>query len=141
LEQKRWLLLDWFRTIEVRVWEIVTAHYGRRRPEAIFLVMGQTLTPEYWISHQEELCTGFEVSIEGSAGIPTFVEGKTFLGYGIEKVEASVGFEVSARKTLQNGELELYSVYFEMEPSFPTNRFNFLWRKSSRIRQIEKMYR
>ena len=30
---RRWDLLSWFRKVEALAWEIVTAHYGRRRPK------------------------------------------------------------------------------------------------------------
>ena len=135
----RWELLRWFRSVEVLVWEFVTAHYGRRRPSKIFLVTGQTLTTEYWISHQEHQSMGCEVYIEGEVGIPDIVEGQTYWGYGLGRVRASLGFEVSAGKA-NDGEERLYSIFFDTEASWPINRFRALKSNSERAHRIEKMY-
>jgi hypothetical protein len=135
----RWDLLRWFRKVEALAWEIVTAHYGRRRTKKIFLVTGQTLTSEYWISHQERHSMGCEVSIEGGAGIPRIVEGQAYWGYGLGRVKASFGFEISARK-INDGVERLHSIFFETEPSCPINRFRSLKANSKQARLIEQMH-
>jgi hypothetical protein len=135
----RWELLRWFRRVEALAWEIVTAHYGRRRPKKIFLVTDQTLTSEYWISHQEHHSMGGEVSIEWGAGIPNIVEGQTYWGYGLGRVQASLGFEISARK-IDDGVERLHSIFFKPEPSCPINRFGSLKTNSKQARLIEKMH-
>lgn len=136
----RWQLLRWFISVEARVWEFVTAHYGCHRPNKIFLVTGQTLTTEYWISHQEHLSMGCEVSIEGETGITNIIDGKTYWGNGLRRVRASFGFEVSSQRN-NDGEERLHSIFFDTESSFPINRFRSLKSNSKRARHIEKVYR
>jgi hypothetical protein len=138
--QMRWYLLRWFRKVEARVWEFVTAHYGRRRPQKIFLVTGQTLTNEYWISHQEQRSVGCEVFIGGEAGIPNIIEGHTYWGYGIGRVRASRGFEIEGRRS-NDGTERLHSIFFQTEySSSPINRFGRLKPNSPQARNIETMY-
>jgi hypothetical protein len=139
----RWPLVHWFRKVEARVWEFVTAYYGHQRPKRIFLVTGQTMTPEYWISHQEKRSTGCEVSIGGEVGIPNIVEGHTYWGYDIGRVRDFRGFEISARKSnTRAGTDQLHSIFFNTESSSaPMNRFGRLKPNSPQVRSIESMYR
>lgn len=82
---------------------------------------------------------GCEVSIEGAAGIPDMIEGQTYWGHGLESVKASRGFEISARK-INDGVERLHSIFFEIEPSWPVNRFGSLKANSKQARLIEKMH-
>jgi hypothetical protein len=136
----RWSLVRWFRQAEASVWEFVTAYYGRDRPKKIFLVTGQTLTTDYSISHQECTSVGCEVSLGGGVGIPNIIEGRTYWGYEIGKVRASLGFEISARRSEESPE-QLHSIFFETETSRPMNRFRRLKPNSPQSRHIESMYR
>jgi hypothetical protein len=138
----KWLLAYWFIRVEARVWEFVTAHYGRLRPKRIFLVTGQTMTSEYSISHQEQRSVDCEVYIEGEAGIPSLIEGRAYWGYEIGRVSASRGFEISARRSLRDGTEQLHSIFFNTElPSAPLNRFKKLIPNSSRLRKVQRMYK
>ena len=82
---------------------------------------------------------GCEVSIEGGASIPDIVEGQTYWGYGLRRVRASLGFEISARK-INDGVERLHSIFFETEPSWPINRFRSLKANSKQARLIEQMH-
>ena len=136
----RWYLVRWFRKVEARVWEFVTAYYGRQRPKRVFLVTGQTLTQEYSISHQQRHSTGCEVYLGGGFGIPNIIEGHTYWGYEIGRVQASLGFEISARRSEERPQ-QLHSIFFETESSGgPMNRFLRLKPRSRQSRQIERMY-
>jgi len=136
----KWFLERWFRDIEARVWGYVTAYYGNLRPKRIFLVTGQTLTTEYWISHQETASVGCEVSIRGGIGVPNVIEGHIYWGEDIGNVRASLGFEIYARRKEDRPE-QLHSIFFETVSSAPTIRFRRLKQNSPRSCEIESIHR
>ena len=101
IERQRARLLVWFATVEVRAWEWVNAVYHDSRPDNIFLVTGQTLTPEFAIAHQQERAVDCEVLLAPQVGIPEIVEAKGVLGYQFQNVSASLGFKVSPQLGLR----------------------------------------
>jgi hypothetical protein len=80
---------------------------------------GQTLTNEYAITYQEEKCTKCEVSVQAKASVPQVVGANVFLGHGLQNASASLGFEVIQKKSNAEGPQKWYSVYLEIEESFP----------------------
>ena len=44
-------LLSWFHSVESTAWGLVDTMLAKDGPEAIFLILGQTMTSECWISH------------------------------------------------------------------------------------------
>src|SRR5271154_459518 len=81
IDREEWYLLEWFSTNEIRAWEAVNTAYRNNRPQKIFLVIGQTLTSEYAISHQEQSNRGCEILVEGGAEIGSLIDSQLFMGY------------------------------------------------------------
>jgi hypothetical protein len=66
-------LLEWFAKVEPLAWEVVNVHHSNNRPDKIFLVMEQTLTSGYAITHKQTLDDECELRL--SARIPLPKEG------------------------------------------------------------------
>ena len=131
-----WLLVEWFSTVEPLAWLAVEARFCARRPDQIFLVLGQTLTMEYSITHQEHEASSCEASVETAAGIPSVVEANVFLGHRMQTASASGGFEVSAGRSERDGQPRRYSVYLEIHPSCPMKLL-----KRTLYKRISAMYK
>jgi hypothetical protein len=116
--------------------EICQHLFRQQRPSKIFLVTGQTLTDEFYISHQENEGSGCEIIVKPCLGIPETINARPVLGYNVEKVSASVGFEVVAKKG--QAASTLYSVYLE---EYKSSLIQFL-PASFRLRvRVDGMYR
>lgn len=107
----------WFKQVEFKAWKLVKALYSTA-PSSIFLVTGQTLTPEYAISHFEEGERSCEVVLEGTVGVPSILETKCMVGYSFERATVSAGFDVVKKKKGDDEDDEdWYSVFLEVVPS------------------------
>lgn len=123
LEDEKAKLICWFANIEVRAWEWVNAVFNNPRPGKIFLVTGQTLTPEYNIAHQDEQASDCEILLEPSIGIGEVVKGSAMLGYQLHRVSASLGFRSFSSQTI--GQTILHSVFIEIFESKVIRRLRF----------------
>src|SRR5579859_2633766 len=112
-------LRAWFRMVEARAWKWVKGIYPNP-PRKIFLVIGQTLTPEYAISHQEEGSRSCEISVETKFGVPNIADANCVLGWQFEKAWVSAGFDTVRKKG--DGEEHLFSVFLETVESRPMRR-------------------
>lgn len=120
-------LLIWFAKVERQAWEYVHTFFNNARPDSIFLVIGQTLTDEYFICHLENISSSCEVSIEPNVNITHLGEGNLRLGYGLEKARASLGFWIHKSGSNENPDsLPLFSVYLQMYESFPIRRIQVI---------------
>src|SRR5436853_4474926 len=81
LEDEKARLIYWFARVEVGAWEWVNAVFNHPRPKQIYLVTGQTLTPEYNISHQDEQASDSEMLLEPGVGLAEVLKGNVRLGY------------------------------------------------------------
>ena len=113
MEREKARLILWFAKVEVRAWEWVNAVFRDPRPDKIFLVTGQTLTPEFTIAHQQERASVCEILLEPQVGIPDIVEAKGVLGYQFQNVSASLGFKFSPPSVIENDAI-LYSIFIEI---------------------------
>lgn len=117
LETEKLKLLDWFATVEMRLWEAVNAYYQDCRPEKICLITGQTLTDEYAINHVDQAVLSCEFSVEICSQIPSVLDCQCILGYSAGKVVAR-GFPIVR---LRSG--CRYSIYIQAYESRPQKRF------------------
>jgi hypothetical protein len=120
IEHAKARLICWFASVEVRAWEWVNAVYPGSRPNKIFLVVGQTLTPEFSIAHQEAHASDCEVVIEPSVGIPEIMDAHAIFGYDFQKVSASSGF-----RHFSTSDSTLHSVFMETFDSKVMKRIRF----------------
>jgi hypothetical protein len=113
VEHEKARLICWFAQVEIRAWEWVNALYrdSDSRPNKIFLVTGQTLTPEFDIAHQEDHAMDCEILVEPKVGVPKIIEAHAILGYQFRKVSASLGFRSSGPAS--SDQPVLYSVFIE----------------------------
>jgi hypothetical protein len=86
-------LLRWFSNLEAPIWSWVNVSL-LMKPKKIFLVLGQTMTTDYWITFQDSGDYGCGIQVKGD--IPTSVNGKTFIGVGLQgaATSAGAGFEI-----------------------------------------------
>jgi hypothetical protein len=117
VERQKAYLLTWFANVEERAWRYVNAMFQDTRPDKIFLTVGQTLTNEYAIFHQEASASQCEVVLEPSVGIPPMFHINALLGYQFHRVTASIGFNTYHRTSPED--TRQYSVYFEVVESKP----------------------
>jgi hypothetical protein len=136
LDKQNWHLLHWFSTVESLAWEAVEARLDRR-PDRIFLVMGQTLTTEYAITHQEYDYSGCEASVELKVTAPPVVGTNIFLGHGFQHASAAMGFEISAKKDPADEKPREYSVFLETHESAPITRL----KRRSLVARLKSMHR
>ena len=112
-------MLRWFAALEGRIW-IFAQNELRSKPEKIFLVLGQTMVANYWITYQESKDSHCELLLKGDVTIPDTVETKSFLGYGLEKAAPSPNSEFEIvnvdRSTVTPS---LHSVFLEVFVSLP----------------------
>lgn len=117
VEQSVFDLLEWFATVEIFAWEAVNSYYSANRPNEIFFVLSQILTPEYAIGHKENSSSECEVVVEGLAQIPTILDTKALASYDIRRVRVSAGFEQVVRKS--ESDEKLFSIFLELHRSRP----------------------
>ena len=130
-------LLDWFLAVEAFAWKKVRAYFLGQTPSKIFIVTGQILTKEYFISHKRYGMTACEVELEGYGDLPTWIntaEIKEIVGQGVRRVVPLSGFE-QVRRSSPTDTRE-YSIILEVRESAPTQWF----RPSSKTR-ILSLYR
>jgi len=106
--------------VETRAWKWVKGGLYTNPPRSIFLVIGQTLTPEYAISHQEEGSRSCEISVETKVGVPNIADANCVLGWQFDKAWVSAGFDVVRKK--DDGKEQLFSVFLETVESRPMSR-------------------
>ena len=133
LDDQNFNLINWFAVNEAAAWTAVNTYYGHERPSRIFLVIGQTMTTEYAITHQQEQSSGCAIILSGKADIPSFVGANALFGWGYEKVRASTGFETSMKGTGH------HSVFLDTYPSTPMKIINIL--EKSLKAKIEHMFK
>jgi hypothetical protein len=136
IARQNWLLVDWFATVEALAWVAVEARYGSKRPDRIFLVTGQTLATEYALTHQEHNAVVCEATVEASVQLPSIVNAEVFLGHGLKKASASIGFDFCQMKTLCDGRPRQYSLFLETFESAPIKLLSR--RLSTRIAAMHK---
>lgn len=124
MEREKARLIIWFAKVEIRAWEWVNAVFRDPRPDKIFLVIGQTLTPEFAIAHQQERALDCEIMLEPFVGIPEIVKAKGILGYQFRNVSASLGFKLSPTVAAA-GDPTLYSIFIEIFSSKVIRRIRF----------------
>jgi len=122
LDRQKHNLIGWFAVNESNAWEAVNALYQETRPDRIFLVVGQTMTTEYSITHQDEDTHGCDIHVSANVELPTIIGAKAHLGYAYQSVAASAGFEVMMKSDGHS------SVYLEVYSSPPQLRINILQR-------------
>ena len=132
-EEQRYHLLNWFGWIEMLVWERVHAYYRHDRPSKIFLVTGQTLSPGYAIAHKESSSTECQVLLSANAAIPTLLDTKALTQYGIERAQATLGFE----EVKSEEDNRMYSIFLDVYPSCSVRRFKV----DSLKARVEDMYK
>lgn len=108
---------NWFAKVEDRAWDWVNSLPGR--PNYIFYVTGQTLVSEYAISHIENTNSTCSVSFETAAAIPSVADVNVLLRHEVKRISASAGFEVIERKEDRDGNPRFYSVFLEVNKSYP----------------------
>ena len=132
IEEQYYKLLDWFKRVEVLAWEKVNKYYGaNNRPNSIFLVMGQTLSPSYAIAHTSSSSAECEVILEAKAGLPDALEAETFATYKFEKAFAAFGFQ----QQTQNSGDKKYVIFFDGRSSSPIRMFK------SNFKPLLELYR
>src|SRR5215471_12834886 len=127
LDDQNFNLINWFAVNEAAAWTVVNSYYAHERPSKIFLVVGQTMTTEYSITHQHEQSSGCAIILSGKVDIPSVLGGNTLFGWGIEKAIASTGFETSMKGAGH------HSVFLDVYPSSPMKIISIL-DKSLKVR-------
>jgi hypothetical protein len=88
-------LLRWFSNLETPIWSWIEVNLDMiLKPKKIFLVLGQTMTTDYWITFQDSGDYGCGIQFKGD--IPTSLDGKPFIGVGLQgaATSAGAGFEI-----------------------------------------------
>ena len=122
----RWELLDWFASVEARVWRRVHSQFKSTKPKSLFLVTGQTLTNDYKITHQKNPNAGCNIEIEylddaemSLADSMVFKshdrDQNLYLGYAYKSISGTEGFEV----TKPQNDTAMHSVFLEVVESQP----------------------
>jgi len=125
-------LRAWFGAVEANAWAYVAAA-NQVRPEKIFLVASQTLTSEYFITHDSSGSSTCNIEVSVSSEVPLFGQGKVLTGYTCESVKASAGFQLVKKKCGN----EMHSIFFKVYESRPTS---FI-RKASLIQRLLQVHR
>jgi hypothetical protein len=120
-EEHKANLIHWFSAMEILAWEWVNLTYPDDRPEKIFLVTGQTLTDEFYITHQHKGHSRCEVIVQGNGDVCQNVTNG--LGYTYDSATAFFGFEVSRRS--QGPDDQLFSIFLETYESRPIKMIRF----------------
>jgi hypothetical protein len=121
--------------VEPFAWEVVNAQYVNDPPSKIFLVIEQTLTSGYAITHKQATTAECELQLSARVPLPKEGEASVFMGYRTERAHASYGFEESQGEE-SNKE---YAIFLTIHESFPIRRLKFAQR-SLRSR-VKDMYR
>lgn len=124
----------WFGAIEAKAWAYVNAE-NEVRPQKIFLVVGQILTSEYSISHQETGTTSCKIELSFNTDLPPLGSAKLVTGYECERVQSSAGFQLVKRKS-ESGD-SLHSIFLKVVESKP---MSFI-RKASLIQRLVQVHR
>lgn len=122
-------LLTWFREVETEAWGWVNDNYPQNRPKEIFLVIGQTLTTEYSISHFENGSESCEIFVAADITVPAAFEAEVLVGRNFEKVTAAAGFQKVVSKASQKEGPGLHSIFLEVEKSPPITRLHSISRR------------
>jgi hypothetical protein len=112
-------LMEWFAKVEPLAWEVVNVHHGNNRPDKIFLVIEQTLTSGYAITHSQTLDDECELRLSARIPLPKEGDANVFMGYKTEKAHATFGFEVQGEELEGNKE---YAIFLTIHESFPIQR-------------------
>jgi len=112
-------LLWWFYAAEEQAWGYVENAYPNNRPDSIFLVVGQTLSSEYAICHQVNKSDSCEISVKANVAIPVVMESHFLLGYELEMVNASNGFQQMTKKQGS----QLHTLFLKVHESAPIKMF------------------
>ena len=112
-------LETWFAYVEAHAWEWVNARSDRNRPQKIFLVLGQTMTNQYAISHYAEETSTCEVHLRADADFPSIAKLSVLTGYSWGEVSTSAGFQF-----MKPRDNRLHSVFFNVLESYPTTLFS-----------------
>jgi hypothetical protein len=132
-EEEYYEILNFFACVEVLAWERVNTYFPHDRPQKIFLVTGQTLSPSYAIAHKENTSEKCEIILEASANIPGLVESDVhFLKY-IHSAHASMGFDDVKPPSEVEADPDPFSIFLDVWPSFPVQRF----KKRAEVRLLE----
>lgn len=130
-------LLDWFVAVEAFAWKKVRAYFLGQIPSKIFIVTGQILTKEYFISHKHYGMTACEVELESDSDLPTAIdtaEIKGIEGQGVKTVVPVSGFEQVRRSSPTD--IREYSIILKVRESAPTQ-----WFRASAKTKVLSLYR
>jgi len=128
-------LMHWFAKVEPLAWEIVNVHHSNNRPDKIFLVIEQTLTSGYAITHKQTLDDECELRLSIRIPLPKEGDASVFMGYKTEKAQATFGFEVQG----EEGNKE-YAIFLTIHESFPIRRLK-LPKPSKLYAQVKDMHK
>jgi hypothetical protein len=111
-EDDMYSLLAWFSKVEPSAWECVN-HHCINPPDKIFLVVEQTLTSRYAITHKTttEEC---EIELSARGPLPEAGDAKDYLGYNVDVATATSGFEFGS-----TGNAKEYVIFLTVRESFP----------------------
>jgi hypothetical protein len=130
--------LDWFAAVELHAWRKVDCYYSdlNLKPKTIFLVIGQILASEYFISHKEHRERACEIKMKEIAQLPGILDTNALLNYNITKVVASSGFEEVVRKNADDP--RRYSIVLDLHISQRVHQFDL---KKLLMARVEVCYK
>ena len=115
-------LRNWFACVEDLAWETVNTFLAEDRPEKIFLLTGETLSPSYATAHTESTSQKIEMIVGAGATVPGPVKnGVQFLDQF--HMAPACGFEDIRPPSESGADRELFSIFLDVWPSFPLQRF------------------
>jgi hypothetical protein len=132
----KFFLQDWFAHVEMLAWERAETYY--QRPNEIFLVIGQHLSPAFAKSHKRYGSVACQIALEADVEIPNVVSTTALGSFGITRVEAKLGFEYTIKKS----DTEATSIEYNIFLHTYSPRSGPLQRFSKRLKtRIEQQYR
>jgi hypothetical protein len=127
--------MEWFAKVEPLAWEIVNVYHSNNRPDKIFLVVEQTLTSGYSITHKQATTDECELRLSAKVPLPKEGEAGIFMGYKTEKAHANFGFEVQGEEGNKK-----YAIFLTTHESFPIRRLK-LAKPSKLYTRVQDMQR
>jgi hypothetical protein len=82
-----------------KIWTTVDTRYASDRPDRIFLVLEQLLTPSYSITQKQGTSHECEIQFSASSRLPSVAEASIFSDYKVERAQAGFGFEVTSEQS------------------------------------------
>ena len=87
-------LITWFQGVELRAWLSLGIEFPKEDPEEIFLITGQTMASECWISHKKsnDICSIWIENLVHRLPLPT--RESAWIGDDLFEVKARDGFQI-----------------------------------------------